>query len=553
VSGTPPSAQPSVEHAVITKKDGIVKKGKRKKKAQLGHSRGVPWPPRSASVGSGHTMHPFAPGFKSGKLSRVNVPSSAVLCEGADTSYVLEDVANPSKAHQQFLHEDGIHASPPPADVAVWVPQPEVQFFDKTKVTFKDNDRDQQLGSKPCGADNAPGSPCILANDQQSLSLEQHPNAQPTPVLKHQEVLSFSLEQPICHQDAEICFEPRHTPLSLQESQHAQTQSSQSHSRVPQASAHASHNEPLHYKETDNILEDGFNRGGPYRVEKTQKKKRAPNPLQPVHAPPPIRARPTPLHGSFEQTLESLRIAHLAEQHRTKHDRSTETKHFEEVKSLLQDQINHHSMTAAEWKDKHQSLIGSVSILREKAKTNQKFVSGLQKDYEKLQKSAVSFQDECKRVLQHKIAEIESEKEALRHESETALDTLARSQKSLKVTVDDLYVMLTISQSKRKDLAESLNQQVRMYEDEKAKRSDLEMEILASVQGVERQLDDRSTVLVEKLVSLQASVHDATAGNAKDSAVQECLAALRKLQVTPFLTTKDVQKAEGMLRFVQEE
>jgi hypothetical protein len=169
----------------------------------------------------------------------------------------------------------------------------------------------------------------------------------------------------------------------------------------------------------------------------------------------------------------------------------------------------------------------------------------------KLQKSAVLLQDDCKKTLQKKIAEVESEKQSLRRDFEATLEVLGKGQKSLKDTVDEVYVRVIISESKRKDLAEDLSKQIAMYEEEKRKRDDLEKQLLSSVQSVQRQLGDGSTALNEKLATLQTSVEDVAARDGQDLRVEECLAALQKLQSTPFLTARDVQKAEGMLRFVR--
>jgi hypothetical protein len=298
------------------------------------------------------------------------------------------------------------------------------------------------------------------------------------------------------------------------------------------------------------VLRDISNRNGAPRVTKT-KKKRAISGSQalPLSNAAGVQGL-VPALGGFEQSLESVRLAFLAEQYRRNYDHATELKHLKEVKTLLQDQINLQNVTIVEWKDKHDKLSDNVAVLREKARTNQKYVAGLQKDYQKLQKSASILQDDCKKTLQQKIAEVESEKDSLRHEFEMTLEALAKSQKNLRETIDDLYVRLVISESKRKDLAENLNKKVAMYEEEKRKRDELEKQLLCSFQNIQRQLDDGSTALTEKLSNLQTSIDGFAAVQEHDSGVQDCLVVLQKLKTTPFLTIKDVQKAEGMLRFV---
>ncbi|KAH7069910.1 hypothetical protein BKA63DRAFT_91634 [Paraphoma chrysanthemicola] len=175
----------------------------------------------------------------------------------------------------------------------------------------------------------------------------------------------------------------------------------------------------------------------------------------------------------------------------------------------------------------------------------------MQNDYEKLQQSAISAQEDCKKVLQQKIVELKDEKEELQCQWVTTLDSLEKRQKSSKKTIDDLFVSLRISQLERAELTAKLEKQVEIHEEEKTKRSDLETQLLASIQSVDRQLVERSTSIIESLASLQVSIEDGMAADERNSSVEECLTQLRQLRATPFLTSKDVQKAEAMLRFMQ--
>jgi hypothetical protein len=309
--------------------------------------------------------------------------------------------------------------------------------------------------------------------------------------------------------------------------------------------AHGEH----HQQYADTVLHGISDLNGPYRVGKAQKRRR---PLQQAVASASFRNPIFLPQSDFDKAWETVRTAYYADHSRKDTDIATQTKHFEEVKALLQNQIIQNSATIAEWKDKYAALNAVVVDFREKAKTNQKYVSGLQKDHEKIQKSVVTLRDECKKALQEKIAEVELEKQSLLRDLTAILEASEKSKKNSMKTTDELYVELTISQSKRKDLTENLEKQVAMYEEERAKRYDLESRLLPSVQNVQRQLDDRSTQLANSLDTLRKSTEGAASRQGTDASINECVEILRKFEATPFLTSKDVEKSERMLRFVND-
>ena len=306
------------------------------------------------------------------------------------------------------------------------------------------------------------------------------------------------------------------------------------------------------YSQALALPRDDHGRGGPYRVEKPTKRKRTVSGPQVLSAYTNARSCAPAVKSGFEHIFDSLHTAYLAEKSQKDHDLATKVEHFKELKTQLQAQIKQQETTINEWKDRHDGLDSRVGQMREKAKTNQKYVTGLQKDYEKLQKSVATFQEECKKTLRQAIAEVEIEKNDLRRDFETTLNTVSKSQKNLKQTIDDLYVRLIISESKRKDLAENMSKQVAMYEEEKSKRNDIEKQLLSSVQSVQRQLGDHSTQFVEKLESLQALVESGQTEDRPDSSAHKCLVVLKQLQSIPFITTKDLGKVASMLRFVHE-
>jgi esterase/lipase len=307
------------------------------------------------------------------------------------------------------------------------------------------------------------------------------------------------------------------------------------------------HVEHRHQQQADAVLHGISDLNGPYRIGKAQKKRR---PQHQVMAPMSFRNLESVPQTEFDKALVTLSTAHHADQSRKDRDIEKEAEYSKEVKALLQAQINQLTETISEWKGKFAALNTVVIDFREKAKTNQKFVSGLQKDHEKLQKSVVTIRDECKKALREKIAELEHEKSSLLRQFDTTLASLEKGQKKAKGTIDELYVDLRISQSKRKDLEGNLTKQIAMYEEEKSKRNDLEKRLLPSVQTVQRLLDDRSTQLIKSLDALRTSLDGVAANKETDASLQECVDTLRKIQARPSLTSKDLERSEGMLRFV---
>ncbi len=69
---------------------------------------------------------------------------------------------------------------------------------------------------------------------------------------------------------------------------------------------------------------------------------------------------------------------------------------------------------------------------------------------------------------------------------------------------------------------------------------------------MQRQINDISNAFVDRLKNLQSSVDNITSPSSPDTRIEECLTLLKSLQMTPFLTAKDVKTTEGMLRHVHE-
>jgi uncharacterized protein YihD (DUF1040 family) len=345
-------------------------------------------------------------------------------------------------------------------------------------------------------------------------------------------------------------FSVEHAVFSTQESDiHAPTDN---YGRVdmPAMSAHSHQPELVNDqvvpqpRHTEAVLH-GSSRDGSHRVSKSHRKPRTCGPIS--HG---FRGQHTAL--SVDDSLENLRVAVLAKEFRVQHENSTITKQHEaevaELRRTIDSQIN----TIVEHDKIHRNLRQALGDLTDKAKANQKFVTGLQQDYENLQTAATIFQKQSKKTLREKITELDSEKRALQQEFEDMTDKLIASQRKMKSTLDDIYVQYIISESKRRDLVEKLGKQDVELEEARRKRDDMENQLLSGIQSVPHQLFDSSDALTKKLELLQTSLDKATAHDNRNDQLRECLDALQTLRTTPALTIEDIKNMEGTLCLVHE-
>lgn len=307
---------------------------------------------------------------------------------------------------------------------------------------------------------------------------------------------------------------------------------------VPQFNAQRPSNEA--------VLHEASYQGGSHRVNKLQKKPRGPG------VTPSRRSQAAAVPTAIEEHLNALRVSLLAEQFRKDHERSASTKQHDQLVAELNKRIKSRDEIITQLQTSKEELGSGLTRLTGKAKTNQNYVAGLQKDYEKLQKSVTVFQAQNTKILQEKIAEVENERNSLYEEFQLTLGSFEKIKKNMKATIDDMFVRLQISESKRTGYAETLSKQNVMLQEERTRREALEKNLTASVQAMQKQLGENTLILIAKLEAFQSQAATALAVGNQDSNTKECLKAIRALQSTPFLTTHDVQKAERMLHFVHE-
>lgn len=524
-SDAPTSAQPTSSYIETRKKIIVVKKVKKGMRGLHGRQRDGPWPPRLHNLPT--------------QVKGPGTTPEAVSHEPSQT-----DAAGPLKIPE---NRPGI--------------EPVTRDLER-QAECKNQDRSQDQVS-PHSESDVPkaspiGSPCdVLDNliDNQQDLISRSPEVQPAVVVVNNEAQDRAMRTSAMHEKqtatAQLALEPHLD--NVQETDQTGDVGARALATQLTRSVEPDARPRRRLEQGETTLRDITNGASPHRVEKSQKQRRQTKATQQSSTAALLRSQGAPSHLNFEQTWDMLRLAHHSDISRRDHDVARQAEHFEEVKAALQSQINRYSMNLADEKSQHDVLKASMSQLRDKAKTNQKFAAGLQKDYEKLKKATLDCQEEYKRTLQQKTVELEQEKNSLRFEVGLVLDHVAKGNKKLKSMADELYLRLELSEAKRIALKDELTKQTSLYEEEKATRNYIAGRLLSFGPSVQEQLRDYSRQLTEKFENLQASVHNVSSQQQQEpKGIEECLKVLQQIKDTPFLTLEHVQKSETMLRAVHE-
>lgn len=290
-------------------------------------------------------------------------------------------------------------------------------------------------------------------------------------------------------------------------------------------------------------------RGNLTRVDKLRKKQR--DIAASRQAPLKISTKlnlPNP--GTVADALQAFNLAYTKENLETEYQIRSEA----EAKLELQRQITTQNEAIQDLTHKHdqwQAKFGKLEKLQKSTAVSQKYVAGLQMDHEKLQKMVASYQDECKTRLAEKIEELENEKQVVRQELDTTLQQLSKSHKNMRATLHEFYVRLRLSELERKSLKDNLSRESALLEQEKDKNAELKKSIIPGVRELNFQISKTSTAMCNKVEALQCSFDTQDRSGVKEK-IDACLDTLRQIQNLPHLTLENVQKAEGMLRFIHE-
>lgn len=300
------------------------------------------------------------------------------------------------------------------------------------------------------------------------------------------------------------------------------------------------------------VLHGVSSRAGSARVAKSPKQARLPHDARSAfsaaNAPQQSRARSTALDAA----LNALRTAYLGDQDRLEDQMAVKEKARESERSEYRATIKMQLETILEQRLKLAKSEEWLAKLEQKFNSTQKYVAGLQRDHEDMKKSMVTFQKQDKKTLQGQIAQVVKEKEDLQAGLEAMVESCEKSQRSMLKTMHEIQLRYVTALSREHDLKIRLNERMTMYEEEKHRKAELEQQLLPFIQAIQRQLSGSSATLIEKIGGLQASMGGQTTENSRDSTVKKCLLILQQVQSQPPLTSKDVRKAEDMLRYLYE-
>jgi hypothetical protein len=541
-----PPKRPDTSLVGSDKNTRVTRKGKKGRKVPS-RQRGVPWPPRPSNASAEVTEPEPYIGAAIKERPQVQMASPPTMSEDDRVHLHLE--GNHSDPETRYHGRDIFRVQPSylPGDTNTSELQGDVHIDDEFTSANQRITDDLQKASPVHMTLNDPSEPPRSLLGQPTLLLGAHCDAESHPKNDDSGVRNGKRAAASRSKARQLNVQ---APQQFRQLQDQRQMTTNINAQSLKAATNSAHTELPHQAEA--VLHGISNQKGPIRVEKVQRKRRVSyNPQRPTAATSASGEEPF-AQPDFEQKLEDLRKAYHADKLSKDLNVGTQISNLEREVSRLKEQIGQDTAAIAAWEEKYNGLHGNLMHLREKAKTNQKYVSGLQTDYEKLQKSASTHKDESEKVLREKIDELEEEKQSLRGQLNITLDAVGKGQRRLKETVNELDSRLELSELKRRVLAENLSRQTCMYEEEKTKRTDLERQLLSSIQSMQHELKTHSANLIEKLETMQTSVDGVASEMNQETGVQDCLGVLRELQKTPFLTLKDGQRAENMLRFMHE-
>ncbi|KAH6629157.1 hypothetical protein C7974DRAFT_182211 [Boeremia exigua] len=312
------------------------------------------------------------------------------------------------------------------------------------------------------------------------------------------------------------------------------------------------HNPLSQSVDTQDVLHRVSDRSGTIRVAKSPKEARKAHDHQPLTLGWAAESSAASRVTALDTSLKTLRNIFLADQHRMEDRMASVTKELKEEKAQLQRTISEQLITNTELHFKLQAAEHRLMRIREKAISDQRYVAGLQKDHERMKKSVVEFQERNAQDLQDKVAGAATEWEVLQSELEKTLALSAQAQKAMRATMQESQLQYCKALLREEQLKTQLDERTSMYNEERARRVELEKQLLPSIQNVQRQLNESSASHLDKLEGLRADLEGRAAETNTDQCVEECLLILKRLDSLPLLTSNDVRKAEGMLRFLHE-
>ena len=297
----------------------------------------------------------------------------------------------------------------------------------------------------------------------------------------------------------------------------------------------------------DEPLHGVSSRAGPNRVSKPKKKKRNTVTLHPAAAMSAIGDHDG-FFQAFDHVLDGLRMVVF----KAHSDHTSGMNARKGSIEALQQVIGLQKATIEALKNTDAKTRATMARQADTVEKLKKYVKGLETDHAKIKANIRSYHNECDEFWKEKVGEVSTEKVELEREFSTMIHAVNKSRHSMKTAMVECCHKLELSEHKRTTLVQDLKMQHALLATEKKKSADLEQQIISSLQAIHNRLENSIGAMNEKLGSIQSSVEDTSADDKRVACLNECMEALKGLRAIPFLTAKDTQKAEGMLRFLHE-
>ena len=528
--GSAPPAQPSGRIVNGIKKVRTGKKTKKcKKRSQSQQSKqpSVPWPPRSKSVtdlvsnAGGFDHSPLGDPRNISQLKTQDGQTHGPVENDARAKHLIHEHQAPTYSQKStscnVQANDDVPNEANPCDTLQNMPS----------ITSQSLPGSSAKTTLPKSSDAASSTiveqPHVVEFNQHSLATLQDQSALKS---NHQITVRHSLDQRAISSTQEVYRNHiPHITQSLDTMAAVPPQPSQPHGR----------NNAGQSREAEAVFHGVSGQRGSDRLNKSGQK------TQVVSGPPSHASQGLSVFTVFEQSLQSLKLGMLADSFRVQHELTTAKNQYEKTVIQLQSSVSVHEKNATSWEEKYKDSRKAYSRMGEGAKNNQKYLAGLQTDFEKLQEFVEDFEDQNREALQGKITEIEDEKKVLRHDFEMTTEKLMSSLRKVKKVAEDVYLKFVVSESKNRDLMESFSKQSLSCKAAEEKRDNLEKQLLTFTEDAQSQLEDRFKTLTSKVVSLLLSAEKATADGRQTLNTEKCLDILRGLKATNFLKAEEVQ------------
>lgn len=288
------------------------------------------------------------------------------------------------------------------------------------------------------------------------------------------------------------------------------------------------------------------------RISKPRPKKRCHG--GPATPAAPVISDPATLPSSTDHDviLNMLAMCLRAGDTKARNIVGANAKTHEAIVASLKETIAHQKDFIQSLQQQKAHIEGKLQKMTESTVGFQKYIKGMEGDYSRLKSQAATHRDACDKIIKESSDRFEEERSALQQELSNTVETLITTQRHTRSTLDDCFNQLMLSEIKRQSTSRELEKLRIDLVEEKNKSSSLEHELLPTLQEIWDCLRDNHATMKDKLCAVQDAVYGSSTGRELNTQIKEIFDTVISLRTTPGLTTEDVRKAEGMLRFFHE-